>query len=123
MSNNYLVSVFVGGKCANLFFSEDLCELHVCRLLYKGCEIEVFDLRQIAAVPKDKIRSRENEVVDLMKRKAMPEQVVCVETKSIFQSLSVCAERVGTTISDLADSIEHLTALDGKHYLMSGDIY
>lgn len=123
MENNYLISVFVGGKCVDLFFSENLCELHVCRLLHRGCEIEVHDMRSFAEIPKENVNACEKEMQVLVKKRFIPEQVVCMETKQIYQSLDVCAQRIGESVSDLMYSISQLTDLGGYHYLMSSDLF
>lgn len=121
--NNYLVAVFVGGKNASLFFSEDLCELHVCRMLYPGCDIDVHDLRGFSKVSKMAVKEREIEVKYMTEHKTMPEQVVCRETKEIYPSLSVCAKEIGASLGDLMGSIAQLSTLGGRHYLMSSDLF
>lgn len=123
-ATNYLVSVFVGGKCASLFYSEDLCELPVCRLLFPGCEIEVHDLRKFRTLPFTEQVEREYEAKPPagVRSKKLMKQVVCRETKEIYPSLSACAAANDIPMSDLANSIAHLSAIKGRHYLMSGDI-
>lgn len=120
---NYLVTVFVNGKCADIFYSEDLCELHVCRTLYSGCEIEVHDMRSFIPMSDDNVRWHERESKRLTERRFIPEQVVCVETKKIFPSLSICAYEIGETLGALMDSIAQLSSLGGRHYLMSSDLF
>ena len=39
----FLVCVFVGGSCKELFYSENLKMLPTLKKMYKGCEIEVYD--------------------------------------------------------------------------------
>lgn len=121
--SNYLVSVFVGGKCADLFFSEDLCELHVCRILHKGCEIEVHDMRSYSAMPVAEVAKREAEKLALTRGKSIPDQVVCVETKKIFPSLEACADETGFPRFELMNAIAQLTTLEGRHYLFSSDLF
>ena len=120
---NYLVAVFLKSKCVALFYSEDLCELPVCRILYQGCEIEVDDLRGFASVPRKKVKEREYEVKFMTERHTMPEQVICRETKEIYPSLTVCAKEIGESVGDLMDSIAQLTKLNGRHYIMSSDLF
>ena len=40
----FLVCVFVGGSCKELFYSENLKMLPTLKKMYKGCEIEVYDI-------------------------------------------------------------------------------
>ena len=120
---NYLVSVFVNNKCVDLFFSEDLCELHVCRMLHKGCEIQVHDMRNYSTVPRTEVRKREAERLALTRGKSIPDQVVCVETKQVFASLDVCALETGIPRFEIMDSITRLTTIGGRHYLFSSDLF
>jgi len=124
---NYLVSIFVADKCVELFYSEDLCELHVCRLLHKGCEIEVHDMRKFCPMPNEDINERERESVKKFKerkdKKEIPESVVCLETKEIFPSVSVCADKMGIQLSKLMDGIMRLATIQGHHYQFLSTLY
>ena len=124
---NYLVSIYVADKCVELFYSEDLCELHVCRLLHKGCEIEVHDMRKFCPMPNGDINKRERESVKKFKerkdKKEIPESVVCLETKEIFPSVSVCADEIGIQPSKLMDGIMRLVTVQGHHYQFLSTLY
>ena len=122
MIHKYFVSVFVGGKCASLFWSDDLCELHVCRLLYKGCEIDVFDLHSMCYVSPRFIAASEHHAKQRIKADLMPQHVVCVETKEIYASMSDCAWKIGVPPQSLASSIMELAAIGGRHYIYESDI-
>lgn len=121
--NNFLVSVFLNSKCVDLFYSEDLCELHVCRMLYKGCEIEVHDMRSFNIMPAVEMMRRETETMALTKGKAIPDQVVCVETKTVYPSLDVCAQRNGFSSYELMAAMVELSTIGGRHYLFSSDLF
>lgn len=122
-AQNYLVTVFVDNKCVDIFFSEDLCELHVCRVLHKGCEIEVSNLRNMMIMPSEEVSSRETEKMILVKGKVIPDQVVCMETKTVYPSLDVCSMRTGINKYHLMSAITGLSAIQGHHYLFSSDLF
>lgn len=122
MIPNFFVSVFVGGKCVSLFYSEDLCEIHVCRLLYKGCEIEVFDIRSMCYVSSNYVAHCERIAKSRIRLDIKPQHVICVETKEIYSSLSDCASELGILPSYLASSIFSLAKVDGHHYLFESDL-
>ena len=44
--SKYYVSVFQEGKCTYSFFADDLHDLVTVKALYRGCEIEVFDIER-----------------------------------------------------------------------------
>ncbi len=120
--NRYFVSVVVGDKCVSLFYSEDLCETHVCRALFKGCEIIVFDLEGMGFVPHEVIEEIERKTKRSIREEVMPQHVVCVETKEIFRSLSDCSSLIGVTSASLASAIYSLATVNGKHYLFESDL-
>lgn len=113
---NYLVSVFVGGKCADLFYSENLCELHVCRALHKGCEIEVYDMRSFRQMPKKEVKRKECETTLWTEKKRIPDQVVCLNTKKIYSSLDECARDNGLSRVELMDTITGMTVINGQRF-------
>lgn len=114
--NNYLVSIFVNGKCVDLFFSEDLCELYICRMLYKGCEIEVYDMRSFLEIPSKTIWQKEHEAIVRTERNLIPEQVVCLSTKRVYSSLDECAKKNGISRAALMDTITGMTVINGQRY-------
>lgn len=120
--SKYFVSVFVGGKCATLFYSEDLCQIHVCRLLYKGCEIEVFDIEDMCFVPSSTVSAVELLTKQKIRSDLMPQHVVCVDTKEIYNSISDCAKRIGVTLGEIATAIQSLKTIDGRRYLFESDL-
>lgn len=122
MAERYFVSISVGGKCVSLFFSEDLCEIHVCRLLYKGCEIEVFDVVDMRFVPPVKVSTMETLAKRKIKSDILPQHVVCVDTKEIYKSLSDCARNIGIPPSEVADSIQNLARISGHRYVLESDL-
>ena len=114
--SNYLVSVFVGGKCVDLFFSENLCELYICRMLYKGCEIDVHDMRSFKPVSQSSLRIVEREVKAKAEKKIIPDQVVCLNTKRIYSSLDECARDNGISRTELMDTITGMSTIHGQRF-------
>ena len=55
MKHNYLVSVFVGGKNVNSYYSENLDDLVTIKALHKDCEICIFDMRTFENFTKEQV--------------------------------------------------------------------
>ena len=58
MKHNYLVSVFVGGKNVNSYYSEKLDDLVTIKALHKGCEISIFDMQNFVFLLTNRLRAR-----------------------------------------------------------------
>lgn len=96
----FLVCVFVGGNCKDLFYSENLKMLPTVKKLYKGCEIEVYDI-----VPHktlwDRKKVRQKKLLNasnsywLRKRGKSPVKVICTTTGRIFSSVNECSRLLG----------------------------
>lgn len=96
----FLVCVFVGGNCKDLFYSENLKMLPTVKKLYKGCEIEVYDivphktLWERKKVRQKKLLNASNSYW-LRKRGKSPVKVICTTTGRIFSSVNECSRLLG----------------------------
>lgn len=96
----FLVCVFVGGNCKELFYSENLKMLPTVKKLYKGCEIEVYDivphktLWERKKVRQKKLLNASNSYW-LRKRGKSPVKVICTTTGRIFSSVNECSRLLG----------------------------
>lgn len=121
MTLRYFVSVIVGGKCVHMFYSEDLCEVHVCRLMYKGCEIIVFDVNRMAFVPLSDVAKIEHETKMAIRNDIMPQHVVCIETKQIYRSVNDCASEIEISPALVKEACSEMTPISGLHYVYEKD--
>ena len=96
----FLVCVFVGGNCKELFSSENLKMLPTLKKLYKGCEIEVYDIVPHKTLWERK-KSRQKKLLNasnsywLRKRGKSPVKVICTTTGRIFSSVNECSRLLG----------------------------
>ena len=96
----FLVCVFVGGNCKELFYSENLKMLPTVKKLYKGCEIEVYDIVPHKTLWERK-KSRQKKLLNasnsywLRKRGKSPVKVICTTTGRIFSSVNECSRLLG----------------------------
>lgn len=142
MKHNYLVSVFVGGKNANSYFSEDLDDLVTIKALHNNCDISIFDLdncvqftkEQVAceiirsgrrwkeSLEKPKIRET---IVPTTKDKPKKEKhkkywerpVLCVETGQVFGSIRECSDKLGIPYMTITNCIKNKNATRGVHFV------
>lgn len=148
MEHNYLVSVFVGGKNVNMYFSENLDALVTIKALYKDCEICIFDMcnyvrftnEQVAsAIQESGIRwnkyfkRREDgnlgEVIFSSKKpqkrektkKHWERRVLCIETGEVFNSIRECCECLGISHKSLWNAINSGNARNGLHFTNASD--
>ena len=140
---NYFVSVFIGGKSINSFFSEKLDDLVTVNALYKGGEICIFDLTDFTQFTPEQVRqeilcsaerwqkSRERqkkasseerkEAVSAKPKKTKPKKywerpVLCVETGQVFGSIRECCEHLGLSHKSIWNAINSGNARNGLHF-------
>ena len=96
----FLVCVFVGGNCKESFYSENLKMLPTVKKLYKGCEIEVYDIVPHKTLWERK-KTRQKKLLNasnsywLRKRGKSPVKVICTTTGRIFSSVNECSRLLG----------------------------
>lgn len=96
----FLVCVFVGGNCKELFYSENLKMLPTLKKLHKGCEIEVYDIVPHKTLWERK-KARQKKLLNasnsywLRKRGKSPVKVICTTTGRIFSSVNECSRLLG----------------------------
>ena len=143
MKHNYLVSVFVGGKNVNSYYSENLDDLVTIKALHKDCEICIFDMRTFENFTKEQVekevqrsglrwkksleKPRRHEVVKkkvVLKKpkKVKPKKywerpVMCIETGHVFSSIRECCERLGLSHKSLWNAINSGNARNGLHFI------
>lgn len=142
MEYNYLVSVFVGGKCVNLYYSENLDDLVTIKALYKDCEIFIFDIKTYetfskalvdAEIQRSRLRwkkSLERPNIDIFNNKSVAKKpkklkpkkywerpVMCVETLQVFRSIRECSEHTGIPYMTITNCIKNGNATRGVHFV------
>lgn len=142
MKNNYLVSVFVGGKNVNSYFSENLDDLVTIKALHKDSEISIFDLQNYTTLPQSEVE-REITKSGLRWKKSMEKQkekedvpqtivekpkkqktkkywerpVMCVETGQVFSSIRECSDHLGIPYMTITNCIKNKNATRGVHFI------
>lgn len=96
----FLVCVFVGGNCKELFYSENLKMLPTLKKMYKGCEIEVYDIVPHKTLwdykkPQARKLRTANNTYWLRKRGKGAVRVICTTTGRIFDSVNECSRILG----------------------------
>lgn len=136
---NYLVSVFVGGKNVNLYFSENLDDLVTIRALYRNCDIDIFDIRHSVRLSNEQVnmeiiksrnrwrQERETRtspvtapilpVVNKARKKFWERAVKCVETGQIFISVRKCSEHLGLSYKTIYNAVNSGNAKYGLHFI------
>ena len=143
MKHNYFVSVFVGGKNVNSYYSENLDDLVTIKALYKDCEICIFDMNTCESFSKEHVNAEINasglrwkksqertdrEDVATIRQKAKkgkrnkPKKywerpVLCVETGQVFCSIRECCERLGLSHKSLWNAINSGNSRNGLHFV------
>lgn len=138
----YLVSVFMGGKCVHSYFSNDLDDLVTITALYKGCDLSIYNLIQYRSLKPDEIyeevvKSRQRwkesfekheetppppppEITDKPKPqkriKYWKRPVVCMETGQVFGSVRECSDHIGLPYMTITNCIKNKNATRGLHF-------
>lgn len=142
MSQRFLVSVFIKGKCVHSYFSPNLDDLVTIKALYKGCELGIYDFEIPAplsneAVAAEVIKSRKRWKESLQRKRQVPapkiekpvkpkihkkrikywkRRVICVETGQIFGSVRECSNRIGLPYTTIVNCIKNKNATRGLHF-------
>lgn len=142
MRNNYLVSVFVGGKNVNSYYSENLDDLVTIKALHKDAEISIFDLRSFTALSQSQVSQeikksgirwkssieKQEEKEDAPKplvckpkkqktKKYWERPVLCVETGQVFGSIRECSNKLGIPYMTITNCIKNGNATRGLHFM------
>ena len=138
----YLVSVFVGGKCVESHYWENLDDLVTLNALHKNCEISVFDLSTLQRLSKEQVKNeirrsghrwkkqfekthnhekKKKEIIKKSKRvkpkKYWARPVMCVETGIVYCSIWDCCERLGLSHKAVWNAINSGQARNGFHFI------
>lgn len=142
MKQNYFVSVFVGGKCVNAYYSENLDELMTVKAMNKDCDIFIMDTRTYQRLSKRDVE-REIQKAGVRWKKAMERQrekvpppvsveekpkkekpkkywerpVLCVETGQVFNSIRECSDMLGIPYMTITNCIKNKNATRGVHFV------
>lgn len=139
MKHNYLVSVFVGGRNVNSYFSENLDDLVTIKAMHKNCEISIFDLLNFSTLTKSEVdaeirKSGERWKKSVVKSDTSLQRVVrktirpkvnkfwerpvrCVETGQVFSSIRECSEHLGISHKSIWNAINSGRARHGLHFV------
>lgn len=141
MKQNYLVSVFVGGKNVNSYFSKNLDDLITIKALHKDCEIHIFDTDKFVRFTPEQV---EREIINSGNRwkksleksgvvefipqlpgklkkeklkKYWERPVLCVETGQVFCSIRECSEKLAIPYMTITNCIKNKNATRGVHFV------
>ncbi len=142
MKHNYLVSVFVDGKNVNSYFSENLDNLIIIKVLHKACEINIFDFANFVRFTPSQVeceiiksgkrwkKSLEKPkvvepIIEKPKEKPKKEKkkkywerpVLCVETGQVFSSIRECSDKLGIPYMTITNCIKNKNATRGVHFV------
>lgn len=138
MHNNYLVNVFVDGKCVDSYFAETLDGLMSTKAIYGKCELSIFDAvnylrytpEQVKAEvthsymrwkrsTEDKEKKTEDPKVERRKRhvNTWERKVICVETGEIFKSVRACSDETGIPYMTITNCVRRGNATRGLHFV------
>lgn len=121
MSMNFLVCVFVGGKCKDLFYSENLKMLPAIQSVVKDCEIEVFNLTPYHTLWEKKKRAPKklhiaSDSLRLQKRGKLPYKVICTTTGVVYESVDDCSRALGIPRMTIYQAINKGFAASKMHF-------
>ena len=136
MRRNYMINVFVDGKCVESYFTETLDGLMTAKAVHKGCEIDVFDMRTMQRLSEAQVkaethhsyrrwnetkgRKEDNEPVVVKRNRKInnwSRHVRCVETGKEYRSISACSRDMGIPNHTIVDNINTERAVRGYHFI------
>lgn len=113
----YLISVFLRQKCVDLFYSEDTSAVKAMKTLVPGCEIDIYELTDIACEETD---VEDAPVVQTVKRsrngKPFANNVRCIETGELWESVKVCSTVTGIGEKNIYESARNGWMAGGFHF-------
>ena len=141
--HNYLVSVFVGGRNVNSYYSENLDDLVTIKALHKNCEIEIFNYSDFSYLSEEQVaaeirksgerwkKSKDSPVGEatgtvakkpFSKRRQKVKKywerpIVCVETGQVFSSIKECSDHLGISHKSIWNAINSGNPRRGLHFV------
>ena len=118
----YLVCVFVGDECKDLFYSESLTMLPTVKLLHPGCEIEVFDIEPYKTLWDYKRRKSGRRLLTavnsywLRKRGNRAVKVKCTTTGEVYSSALECSRRLNIPLMTIYQALNKKFAARGLRF-------
>lgn len=118
----FLVCVFVGGSCKELFYSENLKMLPTLSKMYPGCEIEVFDIEPYKTLWECKQKKKWKKLLTasnsywLRKRGRGAIKVICTTTGKVFASALECSRQLGIPVMTIYQALNKRFAARGMRF-------
>ena len=118
----FLVCVFVGGSCKELFYSENLKMLPTLGKMYPGCEVEVYDIEPHKTLWDYKRQRERKRLLTaansywLRKRGKGAIKVICTTTGRIFPSALECSRQLHIPLMTIYQALNKRFAARGMRF-------